>query len=134
MNIVDSIDFRTLGFLHGIMALFLTPFLMKAYSFSDFASQSIKTFPKVLFAFFMLLLPVGALLIFLSFRGYSQFEYLGVLLFIVGIAPVIKVFKNREQVNNSVRALGYAEIVVAIVFIAIGVIGYGQSAGLALLI
>ena len=127
MNIVDSTDLRTLGFIHGTLALFLTPFLMRAYRFSDFASQSNKVFSKVLFALFMLLLPVGAFLVLLSFLGYSQFQYLGVLLFVIGIAPAIKILKNREQVSDSVRFLGYTEIIVAIILIAVGIIGYEQS-------
>ena len=70
---------------------------------------------------------VGVLLIFLSFNGYRQFEYFGVFLFIVGIAPVIKVLKNQKQVSNSIRLLGYTEIVVALALIIVGIIGYGLS-------
>jgi hypothetical protein len=74
----------------------------------------------------MLLLPVGVFFVFLSFRGYNQFEYLGVLLFVVGIAPVIKILKNRSQVSNSIKLLGYTEIIVIIVLFTVGIIGYGQ--------
>lgn len=124
---IDSTDFRTVGFIHGVVAVFFTPFLMKVYSFSDFSSQTSKVFSKILFVFFMLLLPVGALLTFLSFKGYRQFEYFGVLLFIAGIAPVIKVLKNRNQVSNPIRLLGYTEIVLALALIIVGIIGYGLS-------
>jgi uncharacterized membrane protein HdeD (DUF308 family) len=76
--------------------------------------------------FFTLLLPVGTFFVFLSFRGYIQFEYLGVLLFVVGIAPVIKILKNRKHVSNSIKLLGYTEIVIILLLFTFGIIGYGH--------
>ena len=127
MNIVDGMDHRTIGFVQGIVAMFFTPFLMRLYSFSDFKSNASKVVSRVLFAFFMLLLPVGTFFIFLAFRGYHQFEYLGVLLFVVGIAPVIKILRNRQRVSSSVRLLGYTEIVVILVLFVIGIVGYDRA-------
>jgi hypothetical protein len=126
MNILDGMDYRTIGFAQGIAALLFTPLLMKSYSFSDFASQAAKVVSRVLFVFFMLLLPVGTFLVFLSFRGYNQFGYLGVLLLVVGIAPAIKILKNREHVSSSIMLLGYTEIVIIIALFTVGIIGYGH--------
>ncbi len=120
-----AIDYRTVGFTYGVLALFLTPFVLKPLNLS--VPKPLLSVTNGIMAVFFTFVPTSIVLILLNYLGYipttKPLAGVGPFLFIVSVASFIKFLLNWKHLSRSVQLLLAFEGAIFLAVLTVSIIG-----------